>query len=65
MKINDPKKVERYWQRAMRSFMHNMNRGAQYISRVMTCAHRDGWRRKDKVQRGHEQHTKHHHHDRK
>jgi hypothetical protein len=41
------------WKEKSASRMKKMSSGAQQISKLITSAHGDEWRRNDKVQRGH------------
>jgi hypothetical protein len=45
-------KVSEYWARLFNhSNRHKASEGAQEISKLITSAHKDQWRRKDKQQR--------------
>jgi hypothetical protein len=35
-------------EKTMNSKNNNMSRGAQYVNRIITWAHKDNWRRKEK-----------------
>lgn len=35
-----------YWKQLMHSANQKLSRGALYISKIITSAHKDGWRRK-------------------
>ncbi len=41
-------KVANYWQEVMHSTHCKMSRGAEYVDKIITWAHADNWRRKNK-----------------
>lgn len=46
-----------------KSLLKKMSLGSAEIARVMTCAHKDQWRRKDKHQSSHDRHPHKSHRD--
>ena len=40
----------------MHSTRKKMTEGAQWIAKIIPTPHKDGWRRNDKVQHGHDHH---------
>lgn len=53
-KFDQESKLRTFWERYMRSAHRKMSEGAREIARVIPWGKGDCWRRKDKVQRGHE-----------
>jgi len=45
MKIEKAGRVRQYWRKCVDSMHNNMSRGAENITKLITNAHGDGWRR--------------------
>lgn len=46
-----PHKVKQYWKKLMDSTRNKMSKGAQKISRMISWAKKDNWRRSDRKNR--------------
>lgn len=46
-----------WWREKAHSTWHNMSRGAEQRAKILTFAHGDNWRRKDKSQKNHDSHA--------
>ncbi len=47
-RIFDRQQMREYWQKVYHSLHHKMSRGAEYITRTISWARGDNWRRNDK-----------------
>lgn len=54
MKFKNAGRIREYWEKLMRSTQKHLSEGSLHISRIIPYAHKDCWRRKDKVQPGHQ-----------
>lgn len=59
-----PQEIKEWWRNRMHGTWNKLSRGAAEIARIRTCAHGDGWRRKDKLQKNHDNHHHKFHKDR-
>jgi hypothetical protein len=48
MIIKNLKKIREYWCQRMNSSHKKLSRGAEYIQKIITSAHGDGWRRNNR-----------------
>lgn len=55
--IHGSRELNEEFKRRMHSTWNKMTRGAAEISRIITTAHGNQWRRQDKHQRTHDNHT--------
>ena len=50
-----PQKLRDLWRERFNSMLRRMSTGAAQIARVITSAHKDQWRRNNKIQKTHHQ----------
>lgn len=59
MIIKSLNKIKQYWKKCADSMHCNMSRGAENLSKTITSAHGDGWRRRcEGSRRAHNNHKK-------
>jgi hypothetical protein len=59
-----PQGIKDWWRNRMHGTWNKLSRGAAEIAMIRTNAHGDGWRRKDKHQKNHDNHPHKCHKDR-